>query len=239
MLKTPCAHLWVLMGRSCFMRTLSIVLSTFTVVALLVACQPEAGPGPEGTDGNPAPPIPTTVQLAVRPAGSPNAAPVYYSWRDLDGSGSNPATADTIVLHAGDVLSAQVFFLNQSTNPAEDITPALAVLAKELQLFFRFNCDGITFDDCHNDLNLLYSYADADGSGRYLGLLGTLTVPSAGGPAAFKTDHAPDAYTLRLALRYQPAPNGKATAPIPQGSILLGSSLLDATFPVRYNGSPR
>jgi hypothetical protein len=56
----------------------------------------------------------------------------------------------------------------------------------------------------------------------------------------FKTDHEPgETLSMRVVLQYQPAPNGKATGPIPSGSILLGTSLLDATFPVRHNDTPR
>lgn len=103
------------------------------------------------------------------------------TFRDLDGDGGDEPVITTEPLPANSEFRVDVEFLDESDDPAEDITDEVREEAEEHQVFFLI--DG---------LNLTHSYDDEDVNGNPLGVVNTMQTGEAGNG------------TLRIVLRHEP-----------------------------------
>jgi hypothetical protein len=127
----------------------------------------------------------TTVQLEFTPVGSSTTRTFIY--RDIDGDGGNPPTKfDTVALTPNTTYTLAVKLLDESKNPAEDISEEVQEEADE-HLF--------VFTPTPSTL-LTYTYGDKDSRNLPIGLTGTARTGTAG------------TGTLQVQLRHQPSING-------------------------------
>lgn len=109
----------------------------------------------------------TTVRVTFTPAGGGNA--VEASFRDFDGDGGNSPLITNPTLAANTTYAVSIQFLDETQNPAEDITEEVEEEADEHQVFF----------EVASALNLTYEYGDEDGNGNPIGIDGTVTTGDA------------------------------------------------------------
>lgn len=121
----------------------------------------------------------TTVRLTFTPAGG--GAPVTATWQDLDGDGGNPPTVGPVTLAGNTTYTLAVALSDDSRTPSVNITEEVEEEAEEHQLFFRTTITGMTI-----------AYNDKDADNRPLGLVNTVTTPTAGSG------------TLTVILRHEP-----------------------------------
>lgn len=125
----------------------------------------------------------TTVQLEFSPTLIFTGDPTLFTYRDIDGDGGNPPTRfDTISLVAHAEYLVKITLLDESKNPAQDISKE--VKAKSDEHLFVFTPAPATL--------LTYTYGDKDPRDLPLGLIGTVKTGAAG------------TGTLRVQLRHQP-----------------------------------
>ena len=121
----------------------------------------------------------TTVRLTFTPAGG--GTPVIATWEDLDGDGGNPPEVSPVTLAGNTTYALTVALSDASKSPAANITEEVEEEAEEHQLFFRTTL-----------ANMTIAYNDKDGNGRPIGLVNTVTTPTAGSG------------TLTVILRHEP-----------------------------------
>ncbi len=153
-------------------------LSVFCMVILLFAC---------GDDDNPVPineeELITTVIVTLTPTAGPV---VTLQSQDLDGDGPNPPVV-TISgdLSANDTYDGAIQFLDESQNPAEDITAEVRDEDEEHQVFYQVG----------GGAQITVDYEDQDSDGNPVGLSFDLTTGAA------------STGTLLVTLRHQPDKN--------------------------------
>jgi hypothetical protein len=170
------------------------LLMALFVAATLVGCKKDDGPDDEGE-------LITTVLLTFTPAGG--GASSTFAWRDIDLSG-NPEI-QPISLSAGTVYTLSVEILDETKNPAEDITEEIEEEDDEHQIFYFSNPGSL----------LTLTYQDEDAAGLPVGL----SMRAVAGPAG--------SGTLRAVLKHAPG--------IKDGQFATGSTDFDVTFPVTLN----
>jgi hypothetical protein len=121
----------------------------------------------------------TTVRLTFTPAGG--GTPVIATWQDLDGDGGTPPAVGPVTLAGNTTYTLAVALSDDSRTPAVNITEEVEEEGEEHQLFFRSTLTGMTI-----------AYNDKDGNNRPLGLVNTVTTPTAGSG------------TLTVILRHEP-----------------------------------
>lgn len=104
----------------------------------------------------------TTVIYTLTPSGGGDA--VIFSFKDLDGDGSNPPVVVNGILTANTSYNGIIRILNETETPAEDIGEEVENESDEHQFFYMPEAT----------LNTTISYADTDINGNPLGLLTTL-----------------------------------------------------------------
>ncbi len=150
------------------------------VATLLVQCKSASDVEPDDENE-----LITTVQLEFIPEGS--SATKTFIYRDIDGDGGNPPSKfDTISLNPNTNYRLTVKLLDESKNPAEDISEE--VQEKSEEHLFVFTPAPATL--------LTYTYGDKDSRNLPLGLTGTARTGAAG------------TGTLRVQLRHQPPVSG-------------------------------
>jgi hypothetical protein len=149
----------------------------------------------------------TTVRLIFTPTGG--GTPVEFQFVDMDGDGGNAPIITNGVLNANTAYSLAVSMLNESVNPAENITDEIRNEGKEHQLFYVIQ----------SGLNLTIAYNDNDADNKPIGLL----CNAATGDAS--------SGTLTVVLRHQP---NKNAANVATGDITNAGGETDAevTFDV-------
>ena len=121
----------------------------------------------------------TTMIVTLQPLTGPT---VTLQSQDLDGDGPNPPVVSVSgALEAGMQYTGDIQVLNETENPAEDITIEINEEDEEHQFFF-------TFSGNIQDI----SYLDQDGAGNPVGLSFQMTTGAVG-----------DA-TLTITLRHEP-----------------------------------
>lgn len=171
-----------------------------TGLALLTACDKD-DPEPENQEE-----LITTVRLTFTPAGS--GTPIIATWQDLDGDGGNPPQVGPVALAGNTTYALTVALSDASKSPAVDITKEVQEEDEEHQLFFRTTVSGMTI-----------AYNDQDSNGRPIGLMNTVTTPTAGGG------------TLTVILRHEPNKTATGVAggdPTNAG----GETDIETTFPI-------
>lgn len=149
----------------------------------------------------------TTVTITFQKIGVVEE-PVSYTWKDLDGSGSGSPVVDNIVLDANSEYEFTLTLLDESGNPAEDITAEIKSEDEEHQFFFSSTVDGV-----------VTSYGDTDSNGKPVGLENTIVTDQTG------------AGTFRVILIHEP---DKTAAGVSDGDPANagGETDVDTSFPL-------
>ncbi|MGF1508598.1 MAG: hypothetical protein ACFB9M_03750 [Myxococcota bacterium] len=159
----------------------------------------------------------TTLTLTFAP---PTGAPVSFEFFDPDAGGSQPGTADMIVLDA-DTTYTLTLELTDEIND-EDITEEIMEEDDEHQFFFFGDAvDSPTEMDGSNIL-VTVDYADMDDNGLPVGLTSNVQAGSAGGPVT-------DGFSVQL--QHQPPVNDMAVKTANSG-IMDGDTDILATFDI-------
>lgn len=181
-----------------------LFLGSFLLATLLlVSCGDDPEPANEEE-------LITTLTLTLTPTLTPTGGdPITMTFKDLDGDGAGvpqyiySTGGDAAVLSASTTYTAEITLLNESVNPAENITEEIEEEADEH--LFCFTVGG--------GANIDYSYADEDDNGLDVGLT---TIWETG---------AASTGTITIVLRHQP---GTKTGACP-GS---GETDIEVTFNV-------
>lgn len=148
----------------------------------------------------------TTLRLTLTP---PSGTIINLESVDLDGDGPNPPTISVSGnLVANTTYSGSVRVLNETENPAEDITLEVLDEADEHQFFY-------TFSNAIATVN----YTDSDSNGDPVGVEFTLTTGSAGSG------------NLTVTLRHEPS---KDASGVSSGNIANagGETDIEVTFTI-------
>lgn len=166
---------------------LPLILVLSLIITLVFAC---------GDDDNPVPINPeeliTTVIVTLTPASGPA---VTLQSQDLDGDGPNPPVVTVSGnLAANSSYEGTIQFLDESQNPAEDITAEVQDEDEEHQVFYQAG----------GGVQITVTYQDQDSDGNPVGLEFDLTTSAA------------SSGTLLVTLRHQP---DKSAAGVADGDI--------------------
>lgn len=107
------------------------ILLLLLPVLLLWSCKEDNPTNPD--NGNEQELI-TTVTLSLTENGTSNV--VSATFKDLDGDGGAAPTIGTLTLNAGSTYTGKVELLDESKNPAEDITEEVKEEAEAHQFFY-------------------------------------------------------------------------------------------------------
>ncbi|WP_299121720.1 type 1 periplasmic binding fold superfamily protein [uncultured Tenacibaculum sp.] len=151
----------------------------------------------------------TTMKIVLTPNGGGNAVTIQS--RDLDGDGPNPPviTPSPISLAANTTYSAVITLLNETENPAGNVTDEVAKEADEHQFFYSASGIAGTF-----------TYAGAnDSNGNPVGIQFTVATGAAGNG------------TYTVTLRHEP---NKSATGVKGGDITNagGSTDIEVSFPI-------
>lgn len=114
------------------MKKINVQLLLFAVVLLFLnSCKKENIADPNEGE------LITTVRLKLTNTLSSGINPLVYEFKDLDGEGgAAPVRFDSIVLLKNIPYICEVFILNESVNPAADITSEIKAEAIDHQFYF-------------------------------------------------------------------------------------------------------
>lgn len=149
----------------------------------------------------------TTLTATLTPQGG--GTTITLQSRDLDGDGPNaPVITVSGNLAANKTYTGAIVVLNETENPAEDVTKEVKDEADEHQFFFTPTNNIVTT-----------AYTDQDGNGRPIGIQFTLTTTNAG------------TGNLTITLRHKP---NKTAAGVSSGDITNagGETDIAATFAI-------
>ena len=121
----------------------------------------------------------TTLIYTLNPEAG--GAPVVLSFQDLDGDGAITPIITGGTLAANTSYNGSLQLLNESVNPAEDITVEVQEEAEEHQFFFQNNVSGLSI-----------AYTDEDENGHPIGLSSKITTTGSGSG------------TITVTLRHEP-----------------------------------
>lgn len=133
-------------------------------------------------------------------------------FRDLDGDGGNAPVIQGIVLDADSAYVMKVELLDESKNPAVNVTEEIEEEADEHQFFFTFDNLGTA----------TYAYSDLDSRGVPVGLEGLLLTGSA------------STGSVTIILKHQP--EVKPTSG--NGDVSLGETDIEVNIPVTIQAAP-
>lgn len=181
------------------MKILKIVaLALFTGV-FFTACSNDDIPAPVNEEE-----VITTLTATLTPDGGGNA--IILKKFDFDGDGPNvPEVTVSGNLTAGATYTGNVVLLNQSVNPAENITEEVAEESNEHQFFYTSDAN----------LDVTTEYGDTDDNGNPLGIDFTLLAGEA------------SSGTLTITLRHEPKKPNNGTL-----ADAAGETDAEATFNV-------
>ena len=152
------------------------LLSLLAVSLSFVSCDKDDPEVPEE------PELITTVIYTLTPSGG--GADITLSFKDLDGDGMNPPVVVGGTLAVNETYTGALELLNESEDPAEDITEEIMEEDEDHQFFFQNNIP-----------NLTISYSDQDSNGNPVGLSNSLTTgAAASGILTIILRHKPDKF---------------------------------------------
>lgn len=133
---------------------------------------------------------------------------VRLGFSDLDGDGGNDPVISGGVLSANTTYTGTIELLNESEDPAEDITEEIMEEDEEHQFFFSSTVAGVSV-----------AYGDADPMGNPIGLSTTLATGDAGSG------------TLTVTLRHEP---NKTASGVSGGDVTNagGETDIEVAFPI-------
>ena len=149
--------------------------------------------------------ITTLIYTLTQEAGGDS---VVLSFEDLDGDGAITPIITGGTLGANTIYNGSLQLLNESVNPAEDITVEVQEEAEEHQFFFQNNISGLSI-----------AYTDEDENGHPIGLSSKITTTGSGSG------------TITVTLRHEPI---KTAAGVSNGDITNadGATDIEVTFDV-------
>ena len=133
----------------------SIAMIFMGLSLFMTSCEKDDEPTPPSTNEEE---LITTVKLKVTQIGTTDTSVVI--WKDIDGIGGNLPSIDTIKLSANKTYDVEVEFLDESKNPAEDITEEIEEEDDEHEVFYIKS----------KNLPLIIYTTDVDAAQRPLGL---------------------------------------------------------------------
>ncbi len=124
----------------------------------------------------------TTVKMVLTEVGTTNTTTV--NWKDVDGPGGNAPVIESLRLGANKSYTGTLQFLDESKNPAEDITPEIVTESADHQVYYE-----------PSTTNLAVSNLNVDASNLPLGTTCTMQTTSATSGASIKVTlkHKPGA----------------------------------------------
>jgi hypothetical protein len=146
----------------------------------------------------------TTVQVKLKDK-STNVINMY-TWKDVDGDGGNTPVIQPITLSASKTYEVELDFLDESKNPAEDITEEIRAEADDHEVFYQLS----------NAL-VIITRTDKDTKNLPLGLKADL-VTSGSGSA-----------TLTVILKHKPGTKAAGD------NAIKGESDIEVSFPLTVN----
>jgi hypothetical protein len=155
----------------CRMKTKPTLLILLFASLTIVSCKKDEPETPEIPNEEE---LITTLSVTLTPDGGGDT--VTLTFQDLDGDGGNDPDITVSPLAANTQYSATVELLNETENPAEDITEEVEGEAEEHQFFY-----------------MTIEYADADGNGQPIGLATVISTGDAeSGTFTITLRHEPD-----------------------------------------------
>lgn len=151
----------------------------------------------------------TTLRMALVDTSDNVKNNVTVTFRDLDGSGGTPATADTLTLRPGVTYFATVTLSNERSSPATAVTPEIQREAKAHRVWYTVS-GGIAS-------KMSIAYFDSDGANP-LGLAVYISVSTTNVSTG----------SLRVVLRHYDPESLKLS----DLNGILGAVDIDATFPI-------
>lgn len=91
----------------------------------------------------------TTVKVTLTPISG--GAATTYTWKDVDGAGGNAPTIDQITLAPSTAYNCTLQFLDESKNPAENITTEIVAEANDHQIFYEATGVQVVINGLNND----------------------------------------------------------------------------------------
>lgn len=160
------------------MKNLKFIATVVFATLLFAACSNDDNNTPTPVNEEE---VITTLTVTLTPNGG--GAPITLRTRDLDGDGPNaPVITVSGDLATGVTYNGVIVLLNETVNPAENITVEVEAEAEEHQFFYTI--------DGGLDVTTMYSNFDADGNP--LGTEFTLTAGAAStGSITFTLRHQP------------------------------------------------
>jgi len=186
-----------------------IFLSTALAATLLVSGCKDDDPAPVNEEE-----LITTVKLSFQAMNgeSPVGDAKVFTWKDLDGSGSNAPVIDDIDLDVATTYTVTVTILNESNaQNVQDITEEISEENTAHQFFYS------------TTIGMTTTYLDIDSNGKPLGLKFRAVTGNNGTPGTFK-----------ITLRHEPDKNA---ANVSSGDITNagGETDIEAIFPIGLN----
>jgi len=177
----------------------SLAILFAATVFMSTSCSNDDDPEPHNEEE-----LITTVRLEFKPQGGGNT--VTASYRDLDGDGGADPITVGAQLAANKTYDVTVQVLDESKNPAADITKEVEEEGDEHQFFYVPS----------NGLNLTVTATDKDSKNLPIGITTRMVTGAASSAVG----------TLRVVLKHQP---GLKTA---NSTIATGETDVDVSIPV-------
>lgn len=148
----------------------------------------------------------TTINYTLTP--DAGGTPIVLSFQDLDGDGGNDPIISSGTLAANTTYTASLELLNETENPAENITDEITAEAEAHQFFFQTTFNGLTV-----------TYDDVDANGKPVGLATKVSTTNA------------ETGTITIILRHEP---NKSASGVSNGDITNagGETDVEVTFQV-------
>lgn len=184
------------------MKTIKTITLLLFVTTFFIACTKSEDPEPVNEEE-----VITTVTATLVPDGG--GATITLTSKDLDGDGPNkPVITVSGNLAANKTYKGTLSLLNETENPAEDITTEIKEEDKDHQFFFSFTNSIATA-----------TYGDKDGNGNPVGLKFNLVTGNSGSG------------DFTIILRHEP---NKLADGVKDGKIKNagGETDIEVTFPI-------
>lgn len=178
----------------------SVVFVLLASSALFLSCEDEVNDPPIPNEEE----VITTLTYTLTAAASVHT----FTFQDLDGDGGNAPIISVDTITSGVSYNGSLILLNETENPADNITTEIFDEAEEHQFFFQ-----------SSDPALSVSYSDTDANQQPLGLLSELSASD------------PGDYSLTITLRHEPV---KSAAGVSDGDIANagGETDIEVTFQI-------
>jgi len=157
------------------MKNLKFLTAALFVSSLFIGCSKDDAPEPVNEEE-----VITTLTVKLVP--NDGGTEIILQTRDLDGDGPNEPVITTGDLATGVTYSGSIVLLNETVDPAEDITEEVEEESVEHQFFYTLG----------GNLDVTTTYVDFDTDGNKLGTEFTLVAGAvSSGTLTFTLRHEP------------------------------------------------